>query len=227
MNLYPHRLITFLLFTLIFVSAGVCASAQSGTGSLSGVLKDANGANIPGAAVMVKNLATGNVRTVTSNESGHWNAPALPVGEYQVTYEASGFKKLIREKVEVEAAVPRTLTDTLEIGQVDASITITEGAPLLTPDTAAVARQLSAEQLVTVPTSTRSFTQLLSAEAGVSTDLSPVLTNSNGNQSPSVNGTRTTSTSLSFNGVDATNITSNEGSLNNNIAPAPETLSEV
>ncbi|MCA1621514.1 MAG: hypothetical protein LC795_20020 [Acidobacteria bacterium] len=84
-----------------------------------------------------------------------------------------------------------------------------------------------AEQLVAVPTSTRSFTQLLSAEAGVNTDLSPALTNGNGNQSPSVNGTRTTSTSLSFNGVDATNITSNEGSLNNNIAPAPETLSEV
>ena len=42
-----------------------------------------------------------------------------------------------------------------------------------------------------------------------------------------MNGTRTTSTSLSFNGVDATNITSNEGSMNNNISPAPETLSEV
>ncbi|MGZ8845040.1 MAG: outer membrane beta-barrel protein [Pyrinomonadaceae bacterium] len=54
-----------------------------------------------------------------------------------------------------------------------------------------------------------------------------MLTNGNGNQSPSVNGTRTTSTSLFFNGVDATNITSNEGSLNGNIAPAPETLSEV
>ena len=53
------------------------------------------------------------------------------------------------------------------------------------------------------------------------------MTNGNGNQSPSVNGTRTTSTSLFFNGVDATNITSNEGSLNGNIAPAPETLSEV
>ncbi|MGH9908302.1 MAG: hypothetical protein ACRD8U_22285, partial [Pyrinomonadaceae bacterium] len=75
--------------------------------------------------------------------------------------------------------------------------------------------------------STRSFTQLLSTEAGVNTELSPVLTNGNGNQSPSVNGTRTTSTSLFFNGVDATNITTNEGSLNDNIAPAPETLQEV
>ena len=80
---------------------------------------------------------------------------------------------------------------------------------------------------MSVPTSTRSFTQLLSTEAGVNTELSPVLTNGNGNQSPSVNGTRTTSTSLFFNGVDATNITTNEGSLNDNIAPAPETLQEV
>ena len=42
-----------------------------------------------------------------------------------------------------------------------------------------------------------------------------------------VNGTRTTSTSLFFNGIDATNITSNEGSLTDNISPAPETLQEV
>ncbi|MGH9901290.1 MAG: hypothetical protein ACRD68_05555, partial [Pyrinomonadaceae bacterium] len=61
----------------------------------------------------------------------------------------------------------------------------------------------------------------------VSADLPPVATNSNGNLSPSVNGTRTTSTSLFFNGIDATNLTSNEGSLTDNIAPAPETLEEV
>src|SRR5688500_20291217 len=53
------------------------------------------------------------------------------------------------------------------------------------------------------------------------------MTNGNGNQAPSVNVTRTTSTSLFCNGIDATNITTNEGSLNDNIAPAPETLQEV
>ncbi len=123
--------------------------------------------------------------------------------------------------------MPRTLEDKLEVGEVGATINIVEGAALVTPETATTFRQLSAEELVSVPTSTRSFTQLLSTEAGVNTELSPVLTNGNGNQSPSVNGTRTTSTSLFFNGVDATNITTNEGSLNDNIAPAPETLQEV
>lgn len=223
-----HRLLLVCAITLVGLMLHPITLAQSGTtGSLTGVTRDANGANLPGVAIGVKNLATGATRTVTSNEDGHWSVPALPVGTYEVVYELAGFKRLVRERVEVEAAVPRTLDDKLEVGAVDAIVNVAEGAALITPDTSSIARQLSADQLVSVPTSTRSFTQLLSAEAGVSTDLSPVLTNGNGNQSPSVNGTRTTSTSLSFNGVDATNITSNEGSLNNNIAPAPETLSEV
>lgn len=201
---------------------------QSGAvGTLTGVVHDQTGANLHGVAITLRNLGTGATRTVTSNDDGRWMVPGLSVGSYEVTYEISGFKRLVRDQVEVEAAVPRTLEDKLEIGDIGATVNIAEGAALITPDTSALSRQLTADQLVQVPTSTRSFTQLLTAEAGVSSDLSPVLTNGNGNQSPSVNGTRTTSTSLFFNGVDATNITSNEGSLNGNIAPAPETLSEV
>ncbi len=232
MNVYAklrcRRIFSTLLTILTFCIFQSAIVAQSGTvGTLTGVLRDPNGANLPGVSVVVKNLGTGATRSTTSGEDGHWSIPGLPVGTYEVTYESTGFKKLVRDRVEVEASVPRTLEDKLEVGEIGAVINITEGAALITPETSAVARQLSSEQLVQVPTSTRSFTQLLSAEAGVSSDLSPVLTNGNGNQSPSVNGTRTTSTSLFFNGVDATNITSNEGSLNGNIAPAPETLAEV
>ena len=231
MNLYavvrPRSIFCLITLTLLLVFQS-STFAQSGTaGTLTGVVKDPTGANLPGVSVVVRNIGTGATRTAVTGEDGHWTLPALPIGTYEVSYEITGFKKLIRERVEVEASVPRTLEDKLEIGEIGAVINITEGAALITPETSAVARQLSSEQLVQVPTSTRSFTQLLSAEAGVSSDLSPVLTNGNGNQSPSVNGTRTTSTSLFFNGIDATNITSNEGSLNGNIAPAPETLSEV
>jgi hypothetical protein len=81
--------------------------------------------------------------------------------------------------------------------------------------------------MVEVPSSTRSFTHLLTAEAGVATDLPPVQGNDTGAQSPSVNGLRTTSNSLQFNGIDATNLLSNEGSLTENISPAPETIQEV
>lgn len=221
------QLLLFLIFTAIY-SVQFTSYAQSGTaGTLTGVVQDPNGANLPGVNVVARNISTGATRNTTSDSEGRWNLPGLPIGTYEVSYELTGFKKLVRERVEVEASVPRSLVDKLEIGEVGAVINIMEGAALLTPETSAVSRQLSAEQLVEVPTSTRSFTQLLSTEAGVNTELSPVLTNGNGNQSPSVNGTRTTSTSLFFNGIDATNITTNEGSLNDNIAPAPETLQEV
>lgn len=223
-------LLGFFLLAALFAIQIVPSSvqAQSGSsGSLGGVVQDPNGGNLPGVSVTVRNIATGAVRTAVTNDEGRWSIPGLSVGTYQITYEFAGFKKLVRDGMAVEASVPRTLEDKLEIGDVDAVVNITAGAALVSPETATTFRQLSSEDLVAVPTSTRSFTQLLSTEAGVNTDLSPVLTNGNGNQSPSVNGTRTTSTSLFFNGIDATNITTNEGSLNDNIAPAPETLQEV
>jgi hypothetical protein len=225
------RLAHFWLLLLLGGSSAVLpvqAWAQSGpTGSLNGVVHDPNGAVLPGVSVTVKSAEIGLTRTATTDVEGRWTVPVLPVGSYKVSYELNGFKTLVRENVVVEAAVPRTLETRLEIGDVGVSVTIAEGVGLSTPQTAATFRQLNAEQLVQVPTATRSFTHLLSAEAGVSSDLPPVLTNGTGNISPSVNGTRTTSTSLTFNGVDATNLTTNEGSLNDNISPAPETLAEV
>ncbi|HEY9283868.1 MAG TPA: carboxypeptidase-like regulatory domain-containing protein, partial [Pyrinomonadaceae bacterium] len=181
-----------------------------------------------GVAVTVRNAETGQTRAAASDGEGRWTMPALPVGTYEVTYELAGFRRQVRPDVRVEAAVPRTLEDRLEVGSLEGeSVMVTDQATLVTPETSTAFRQVDSESLVAVPTSTRSFTHLLSTEAGVSSDLPPVLTNGNGNISPSVNGTRTTSTSLFFNGVDATNITTNEGSLNDNIAPAPETLQEV
>lgn len=217
-----------LLAVLTSVVVAGAALAQSGpAGALTGTVQDPNGAHLPGTSVTILNSDTGAARSVITDNEGRWTVPGLAVGTYQVIYELAGFKKLVREQVAVEASVTRTVDAHLEVGEVDAVVNITEGSSLVATESSATFRQLSSEDLVTVPTSTRSFTQLLSTEAGVNTELSPVLTNGNGNQSPSVNGTRTTSTSLFFNGIDATNISSNEGSLNDNIAPAPETLQEV
>jgi hypothetical protein len=207
--------------------AATRAQASGPSGSLTGAVRDPNGAAVPGALVTAHNTGTGLRRTAAADAEGVWTVPALPAGSYEVAIEAQGFRRILLRNIQVEAAVPRTLDARLEIGEITGDVVTDTAVTVTTPDTATLSRQLSADQLVAIPTSTRSFTQLLSAEAGVTTELAPVLSNSNGNQSPSVNGTRTTSTSLFFNGVDATNITTNEGSLNDNIAPAPETLQEV
>ncbi|QQS49123.1 MAG: carboxypeptidase regulatory-like domain-containing protein [Acidobacteriota bacterium] len=223
------RLVSMLLLLMgIGFAYSSEAWGQAGpNGSLNGKVEDQTGASVPGARITIVSLETGLTRTATADAEGRWTISVLPVGAYKVTIEAQGFKKANWDSVIVEAAVPRTLDTKMEVGEVSIEVNITDTAPLATPTTATTFRQLSGQELVQVPTSTRSFTHLLSADAGVSSDLPPVLTNGNGNISPSVNGTRTTSTSLSFNGIDATNLTSNEGSLTDNISPAPETLSEV
>ncbi len=219
------RLSLLLLLTISVLTS--VAFAQSGpTGSLGGDVKDPSGASVSGARITAVHSETGLSRSATADAEGRWSLAVLPVGTYKITIEADGFKKAIAD-IAVEAAVPRVLDTRMEVGEVSVEVNITDTAPLATPTTATTFRQLSGQELVQVPTSTRSFTHLLSAEAGVSSDLPPVLTNGTGNISPSVNGTRTTSTSLTFNGVDATNLTTNEGSFSDNISPAPETLAEV
>lgn len=215
--------VLFLVVSLL-ITQNLFAQA---TGSLSGTVTDQNDAVVQGATVIVKNTATNLTRTVTTNEEGRWSVQVLPVGKYTVSYTKDGFKKAATENVEVEASVPRTVDAKLEIGVSETVIITAADSPLVQTESAAVARQITGDQLTKAPTSTRSFTGLLGSEAGVSSELSPVGVNGNGNISPSVNGTRTTSTSLFFNGIDATNITSNEGSLTDSISPAPETLQEV
>ena len=217
----------FRLLTIVFVLMLSNSIFAQSTGSLSGTVKDPNNALVQGANVTVKNNATNFTRNATTNIEGRWTITLLPVGIYSVSYEKDGFKKAISENIAVEASVERAVEATLEIGEQGAVVTITSEQPLVQADSATVTRQISGEEVTRIPTSTRSFTGLLSSEAGVSSELSPVGVNGNGNISPSVNGTRTTSTSLFYNGIDATNITSNEGSLSDNISPAPETLQEV
>jgi hypothetical protein len=215
-----------ILITVLFLSTVPTVLAQA-TGSLSGTVKDQNDAVIPGVAVTIRNTGTNLTRTAVTNDEGRWTVTLLPVGAYSVAYEKEGFKKAMTHAAGVEASVTRSIEVMLEVGVSEIFVDVTSDQPLVQAESAAISRQITGEQLTKTPTSTRSFTGLLSAESGVSSELSPVGTNGNGNISPSVNGTRTTSTSLFFNGIDATNITSNEGSLADNISPAPETLQEV
>ncbi len=216
--------ILFSVLLALFIAPAAFAQA---TGGLSGTVKDKNDAVIQGAAVTVKNLATNLTRNAVTDADGRWTVTLLPVGAYSVSYEKEGFKKSVVTSTAVEASVTHAVDVRLEVGGTDVFVDVTSDQPLVQAESATTVRQITGEQLTRTPTSVRSFTGLLGTEAGVSTELSPVGTNGNGNQSPSVNGTRTTSTSLFFNGIDATNITSNEGSLTDNISPAPETLQEV
>lgn len=220
---------------IILVSMFVCYSFLLGpfvlcqgtdTGTLAGVVQDANGAALPGVNVSIVNIETGLARAVVTNNDGRWTLPVLPVGQYEVSFELQGFSTLKRAGVAVAATTTTTLNEKLGVGEISDLVTVTAEAPLIASETATTSRQITSRELESIPSTTRSFTHLLSTDTGASADLPASATNSTGNISPAINGARTTSSSLLFNGIDATNIT-NEGSLTENISPAPETISEV
>src|SRR5215467_9656585 len=78
-----------------FVS-GIFAQSEIGSATLNGTVTDPSGAAVPGAKVMAKNSATGVERSTTSTAEGLYNFAGLPVGVYELTVEAQGFKKLVR-----------------------------------------------------------------------------------------------------------------------------------
>src|SRR5687767_10800560 len=212
--------------TFIF-TASVLRAQGSPTGTLTGTVTDPSGGILPGVTVTAISLQTGLTQQAVTGSTGEWRIPALQIGTYEIVFELDGFKKLMRGGVTVEASTIRSVAVTLEVGGMAETVQVQADAALLEVATAATARSLTRAEIEAVPTSTGSFTHLLSSEAGVSADLPPVLTNGTGNISPSVNGTRTTSTSLFFNGIDATNLTTNEGAMSDNISPASDTLEEV
>src|SRR5437868_15320865 len=90
----PKLIRLFAGIFLLGVSANL-ACAQV-TGTISGKVEDSSGAAVGGAIVAVKNLETGAVRTVTTDETGIFRVLALPVGSQEVRAEKPGFRAAVR-----------------------------------------------------------------------------------------------------------------------------------
>jgi len=82
---------------------------------LAGSLFDPNGAVIPGAAVLVKNIKTGVTRQVSTNDQGQFTFPSLTEGAYSLTITLAPFKSLLVQEVKLEEKTALNMDITLEI----------------------------------------------------------------------------------------------------------------
>lgn len=106
--------------------------AQEFRGSLVGRVIDASGGVIPGASVTVVNVDTSASTQTVTNDEGNYRIPFLPPGEYTVTVELAGFKKIERTGVRMSVGSDATLNFTLQVGEIDQTITVAGAAPLVT-----------------------------------------------------------------------------------------------
>ena len=131
------------------------AWAQTFTGGLRGAVKDANGV-IPGVTVTLTNDATGATRDAVSNDQGEYSFAAVPPGNYTVKAELTGFRTYENRNLRIAAQQFITLDITLEVGQLQETITVTGAAPLIDTSNASGGGVISTEQLSTLPSGGRS-----------------------------------------------------------------------
>jgi len=105
--------------------------AQSLFGTIAGSVDDQTGQVVPGATVTVTSRETGATRTQVTSDVGSFNFPNLAIGSYDISAEMAGFKKTIRERVDVKSNQVVNLVVRLEVGGVAEVVSVEAGADLV------------------------------------------------------------------------------------------------
>ena len=174
--------------------------AQTSAATILGVVKDTTGALIPGVSITVKHTETGQTRTVISSETGDYNVPLLPVGEYELATAMPSFKQEVRRGINLVVGQQAVIDLTLEVGAPEEKVVVTEEAPLVNTTLSSTSGLITEQQVKELPLNGRSFDQLLALNVGVVNNTS----NMGGGAYPgfSVAGHRTEANRFLINGVD-------------------------
>ncbi|MFN0109667.1 MAG: carboxypeptidase regulatory-like domain-containing protein [Blastocatellia bacterium] len=187
---------------------GIClifstkAVAQTATGGIRGVISDANGAAIAGAAIAAKNAATGLEIKTTSNSEGAYSIPRIPPGSYSLTIEAQGFKKSAVTGVEVSLGRDSVVDSALEPGAISEVVTVAGGAEaLVEKDSVQISTTFEQKKIQDLPINIpgRGLDRVALLTPGVTVGFGNV--NGNG-VTLSANGQRARSNNFTIDGVD-------------------------
>ena len=129
------------------------SAAQMTRGAISGTVRDASAALVPGAVVTVTNLDTNQSRGAVSDANGFYRVPALESGNYKVRTELTGFQTVEKREVRLVAAAEVTLNVDLKVGAIGEAITVVgdSGAIELNKTSAVVGTTTMARQVMELP----------------------------------------------------------------------------
>jgi hypothetical protein len=158
---------TLLRSLALLTALTFSALAQDFRATLTGQVTDPTGAVVTGASVRALHIDTNAVSETKTNESGRYSLSFLTPGKYEVTIEASGFKKAVRDNVELQINSRSALDATLELGSVADTVTVSTQMSLLETETASRGGTVDTRLLQTVPNAGRNINQLAFAMPGV------------------------------------------------------------
>ena len=162
-NFSPGIAAALFLVLLLLSSVGLHAQFTS---SLEGTVTDPTGAVLPGATVTVRNLATGEVRSLETSASGYYRVTSLPSSEFNVIVAAPGFQTTIQASIRIQVAETKTLNVELVLGSETVQITVTGEAPALEKSEARISGLFEARKVADLPLVGRNYISLV-AQGGM------------------------------------------------------------
>jgi prepilin-type processing-associated H-X9-DG protein len=186
--------------------------------SITGIITDASGAPVPGAAVKTRNLETSAIRSSLTDDIGRYLVLSLPVGEYEVTVSKTGFQDAIRTGIQLGVNQEATVDLRLEVTTVKSQVTVRGDAPLVSTTTLDVSGLVGERAVKELPLNGRSYDLLLTLNPGIVNFTSQKtggtgISNSTTANNFAVSGNRPQQNLFLLNGVEYT------GAAENNMQP--------
>ena len=215
---------------VIALLAAASLFGQEFRATVTGTVRDQQGAVIPHAQIDIRNLETNAKVTTTTNESGVYTAPFLPPGHYAIEAQQQGFKRAVRSNVELRVGDRVQMDFTLEVGAAAESISVSAEAELLETATASRGQVISEKSVQDLPLLGRNPFMLSTLSAGV--QYTPSLASrsnrpfdNGGMDNFQINGGRGFTNEFLLDGVPDTN-TETGGPNNLSFVPSPDATSE-
>lgn len=158
-----------VVFSLVLTAGPVFAQVSATTGSINGRVSDASGAVLPGVTVTVSSPSMQGTRTAVTDAQGDYRFPAVPPGDYRITYELTGFSSVVREGVRVGLGFTATLNTEMRVATLQETVTVTGQSPVVDVTATTTATNFGEAKLASLPNARDFWTVLASAPAIVLT----------------------------------------------------------
>ena len=157
-------LVVCSLFALTAIASAQSVTATTGT--INGRVSDASGAILPGVTITLASQSMQGTRTAVTSEDGTYRFPAVPPGEYRITYELPGFGTVVRDAIRITLGFTATVNVELKVASLEETVTVTGDSPVVDVSSTATAAVFDAERLASLPNA-RDFWAVLAMAPGI------------------------------------------------------------
>lgn len=162
------RVVAFVMILLApSFLAPASAQVSATTGSINGKVSDATGGVLPGVTVTIASVSMQGTRSDVTSQDGGYRFPAVPPGEYRITYELTGFGTVVREGVRVGLGFTATVNTEMRVASLQETVTVTGESPVVDVTATTTATNFGQERLAALPNARDFWTVLAAAPAMV------------------------------------------------------------